>query len=364
MKPLVTDTIAQLRPYEAGKPPEEIARDYGVPDAVKLASNENPLGPSPRALEAARRALSQVHRYPDANAFTLRQALSERLGVKPEQLIFGNGSNELIELIVRTFCTGAHHLVFAEPSFVVYRIAAMAQGVPFTAVPLNQQVHDLEAMGQAVFERTRIVFIANPNNPTGTYVDQSALGRFLSQLPEDVIAVIDEAYLEYAVAADYPDALRCLSSHPRAIVLRTFSKAYGLAGLRLGYAVAPAELALHLNAVRAPFNANSLAQAAALAALGDSEHLRQVRELNRSEMERIERALRANPEVKVVPSQANFLLLELDRPGAEVYQRLLRRGVIVRPIPPLPNAVRVSIGLPAENDRFLAALREVLREPR
>lgn len=198
MKPLVTDTIAQLRPYEAGKPPEEIARDYGVPDAVKLASNENPLGPSPRALEAARRALSQVHRYPDANAFTLRQALSERLGVKPEQLIFGNGSNELIELIVRTFCTGAHHLVFAEPSFVVYRIAAMAQGVPFTAVPLNQQVHDLEAMGQAVFERTRIVFIANPNNPTGTYVDQSALGRFLSQLPEDVIAVIDEAYLEYA----------------------------------------------------------------------------------------------------------------------------------------------------------------------
>lgn len=362
MKPLVTETIAQLRPYEAGKPPEEIARDYGVADAIKLASNENPLGPSPRAIEAARMALSEVHRYPDANAFALRQALGARLGTPPEQLVFGNGSNELIELIVRTFCTSASHLVFAEPSFVVYRIAAMAQGVPFTAVPLNHYVHDLEAMARAVHARTRLVFIANPNNPTGTYVGRDSLRRFLTELPDEVIAVIDEAYFEYAVAADYPDALQCLSSHARTIVLRTFSKAYGLAGLRLGYAVAPAELASHLNAVRAPFNANSVAQAAALVALDDTEHLERVRQLNRSEMERVQHALESYPSITVVPSEANFLLLQLDQPAAEVYGRLLRLGVIVRPIPPLPTALRVSVGLPAENDRFLAALREVLRE--
>src|SRR5262245_17295046 len=242
MSSLVTPTIAQLRPYEAGKPIEELARELGVTDAVKLASNENPLGPSPRASEAMRGALADVHRYPDGNAYALRERLAADLSVSMDEVLHGNGSNELLDLLVRTFATPAHHLVFAEPSFVVYRMAAMAYGVPFTAVPVVNDTHDLDAMAKAVTSKTRLVFIANPNNPTGTYVGRAALERFLREVPAEVIVAVDEAYAEYADAPDYPSALALRGLHERLVVFRTFSKIYGLASLRVGYAVGPREL--------------------------------------------------------------------------------------------------------------------------
>jgi histidinol-phosphate aminotransferase len=263
-----------------------------------------------------------------------------------------------LDLIVRTFCTAEHHIVFAEPSFVVYRMAALAHGVPFTAVPLRDYVHDLPAMTAAVRPNTRVVFVANPNNPTGTGVTADALTAFVRSVPAEVIVVIDEAYIEYADPLPV-DALTLRESHPNVVCLRTFSKIYGLAALRLGYAVANAEIVHYLDCVRAPFNVSSIAQAAGLAALGDTEHVKASCELNRSERARIAAAL-VGRGIKVVPSQANFVLIELGRPAQPIYQALLQRGVIVRPIAVLPNCLRVTIGLPAENDRLLSSLAEVL----
>ncbi len=357
---LVTETIQRLQPYSAGKPIEELERELGITGACKLASNENPLGPSVRAKQAAAEALNTLHRYPDADAFRLRHTLAARLGVEPSELVFGNGSNELLELLVRTFATPEHHLVFAQPSFVVYRMAALAQGVPFSAVPLVDQVHDLDAMLAAVTERTRLVFIANPNNPTGTYVTEAALRAFLQALPAHVIVVIDEAYFEYAVADDYPDSLQLRDLHPRLVVVRTFSKAYGLAALRLGYAVCSAELCGYLNRVRAPFNANSVAQAAAIAAFEDEEHLQRVVEQNRAALAQMQAGL-DELGLKYWPSQANFVLVDFGQPAVALYEQLLREGVITRPIPPLPTCLRISAGLPEENQRLLTALKSVLK---
>jgi histidinol-phosphate aminotransferase len=359
MSRLVTESIETLRPYVAGKPIEELARERGVNDAIKLASNENPLGPSPKVLEAVRAVLPQLHRYPDANAFELRSQLASALGTTPSELVFGNGSNELIELIARTFATPGEHVVFAEPAFVVYRMASLAQGVSFSAVPLVDYRHDLPAMAAAITAQTRIVFIANPNNPTGTHVSRSELQAFLSQVPPEVIVVLDEAYFEYATAADYPDGLQLRGLHERLIVLRTFSKAYGLAGLRLGYAVAPALLAGYLERVRAPFNANALAQVAACAALADTEHLRRCCELNETERERVRRGFVALG-LKPVPSQANFICVELGRSAADVFDSLLNHGVITRVASPLTTALRISIGTAEENTRMLAAMERVL----
>lgn len=359
MSSFVTDSIAQLRPYAAGKPVEELQRELGIANASKLASNENPFGPSEKAKQAAVQALDQLHRYPDAHAYRLRQRLAAALSVDPGELMFGNGSNEVIELLIRTFCAAGHHVVFAEPSFVVYRMASLAQGVDMTAVPLRDQTHDLEAMAAAVTSKTRLVFIANPNNPTGTYVGQGELELFLGQLPETVIPVLDEAYFEYAQAADYPDSLTLRALNPRLVTLRTFSKAYGLAALRLGYAVCNAELADYLNRVRAPFNANSVAQAAALAALDDTEHLEAVVRRTRDGLETIYSGLERLG-LRYWRSEANFVLVDVARPATDVYERLLREGVIARPIPPLPDCLRISVGLPDENDRLLAALERVL----
>jgi histidinol-phosphate aminotransferase len=360
MTRLVTESIETLRPYSAGKPLEELARERGVSDAVKLASNENPLPPSPAVLDAIARAARSVHRYPDARVHELRHAVAVHLGVSPDELVFGNGSNELIELVVRTFSTPVDHIVFAEPSFVVYRMAAVAHGVMTTAVPLRERRHDLAGLLGAVTDSTAIVFIANPNNPTGTYVSRTELADFLSRLPERVIAVIDEAYFEYASADDYPDALKLRDLHERLIVLRTFSKAYGLAGLRLGYAVGPRQLCDYLDRVRAPFNANSLAQAAAVAALRDQAHLAACTQQNEQQRELLMSRLQ-DLGVRVVPSQANFVLVELGRKAEPLFEALLDHGVITRLIPPLPEALRVSIGTPAENARLLTALEEVLR---
>jgi histidinol-phosphate aminotransferase len=233
MRQLVTPTIESLRPYEAGKPVEELVREAGITDAIKLASNENPLGPSPRAMEAAEAVLRGTHRYPDAGAYRLRQKLGEVHDVPFEEVLHGNGSNELLDLLVRTFTTGDDHVVFAEPSFVVYRLASLAHGTPFTAVPLRDQKHDLPSMARAVTPRTRLLFIANPNNPTGTHVGRAELERLLREVPPEVIVVMDEAYLEYADAPDFPNALELRGLRERLVLLRTFSKVYGLAAMRI-----------------------------------------------------------------------------------------------------------------------------------
>ncbi len=357
---LVIATIEQLAPYEAGKPLETLEREIGVKNAIKLASNENPLGPSPRALQAITKAMQDIHRYPDSAAWALREKLATRLQVPMSDVIHGNGSSEVLDLALRTFVGPGRHVVFAEPSFVMYRMICMAAGVPFTAVPLRDRTHDLDAMAAAVTENTRLIFIANPNNPTGTYVGLDALERLLRNVPEQVIVLVDEAYTEYAEAEDFPDALTMRHLRERLIVARTFSKIYGLAAQRIGYAVGPSKLIDYMNRVRPPFNVSTLGQVAALAALDDEEHVQTSRELNRIERSRLTHELSALG-LKVAPSQANFVYVECHRQARPIYEALLRRGVIVR-IVSSPIALRITAGLPAENDRLIAALREVLAE--
>jgi len=356
---LVLPSVEGLIPYEGGKPIEELAREFGVVDAVKLASNENPLGPSPKAVEAARALLDQVHLYPDGAAYRLREKIAARHGIAMEEVIQGNGSNELLDLFVRTFATPEHHIVFADPSFIVYKISALAGGIPFTAVPLNNLKHDLTAMARAVTERTRLVFVANPNNPTGTHVGRAEVEAFLRAVPKEVIVVMDEAYIEYADAADFPDSMRLRGLRERLFVVRTFSKIYGLAGMRVGYAVGPAQLVDYVNRVRAPFNVTALAQAAAMAALDDVAHVERSHAHNRQQRAVLSAALSALG-LAVAPSQANFVLVDLGRPARPVYDQLLRKGVIVRPFANLPTSLRVTVGTSVENQRFLGALREVL----
>ena len=357
---LVIPTIEALAPYEGGKPIEELARELGITDAVKLASNENPIGPSPRALEAATRVLTDANRYPDGAAYTLRAKLAKKHAVAMNEILLGCGSNELLDLVVRTFCTSEHHIVFGEPAFVVYRIAALASGVPFSAVPLTAGlVHDLPAMAAAVTPQTRVMFVANPNNPTGTHVGRAAVEKLLREVPPEVIIVMDEAYLEYADAPDYPDSLELRGLRERLVVCRTFSKIYGLASLRVGYAVASPTIIDYMNRVRAPFNVSAVAQAAATAALDDSDHVQTARALNIKERTRLTETLTARG-LTVAPSQANFVLVDFKRPARAIYDALLQKGVIVRPFGSLPTSLRVTIGTERENERFLNALSEVL----
>jgi histidinol-phosphate aminotransferase len=356
---LVSPTIESLVPYEGGKPVEELAREFGITDAIKLASNENPLGPSPRAIETMRGLLGESHRYPDGVAYRLRESIAAHHGVTMAEVLHGNGSNELLDLAVRTFAGPDRHIVFAEPAFVVYRIASLTQGAPFTAVPTRDLTHDLEAMLAAVTPKTRIVFVANPNNPTGTYVGRAAVERFLRQVPPEVIVVMDEAYIQYADAPDFPDSLQLRGLRERLLVLRTFSKIYGMAALRVGYGVGPAALIDYMNRVRAPFNVSTLGQEGAIAALGDVEHVRRSAAHNSKERARLSAGLEQLG-LKVAPSQANFVLVDVGRPGRAVYDALLKKGVIVRPFANLPTSLRVTVGLESENDRFLKALAEVL----
>ena len=359
MSGLVIESVEALKPYEAGKPIEEVARELGVTNAVKLASNENPLGPSPKAIQAMQQELGSVHRYPDSNQHRLRQRLSEIHGVDARELVLGNGSNEVLELLVRTFATPEHHIVFAHPSFVVYRMAAMAHGIPFTPVPLSNWQYDVDALLAAVTERTRLLFIANPNNPTGTYITKPAMSRLLEELPPQVILVLDEAYIEYVDADDFPDGLTLRSLRERLVICRTFSKIFGLAALRVGYAVLPAQLADYVNRVRAPFNVSSLAQVAALAALDDQEHVAHSCSENQRGRNWLGEQLTALG-LDAIPSQANFVLVDLGRPASPVYQALLAKGVIVRPLGPLTNCLRITVGTREENERLVASLKEVL----
>ncbi|RMF85338.1 MAG: histidinol-phosphate transaminase, partial [Nitrospirae bacterium] len=348
------DHVRRIQPYVPGRAVEAVARELGLARIVKLASNENPLGPSPRALEAAAAALSEVHRYPEGTGFDLVAALAARLGVEPQQIVLGNGSNELLDLVARTYYRPGDTALTSENSFVVYRLAMEVLGSTCRTVPMRDHTYDLEALAAAVEPSTRFLFVANPNNPTGTAVTATALRRLLDRLPESCLCCLDEAYFEYRdPEADPVDGIALLQEGYPIAVFRTFSKTYGLAGLRLGYCVGPRWLAEDLNRTREPFNTNRIAQAAALAALADEAHVARVVELNRRERDRLADGLRrlglAPP-----PSQANFLYAELPRPASEVAEAMLRRGVIVRPVG--PRAIRITVGLPEENDLCLEAL--------
>lgn len=360
-RPLVASHVASVQQYTPGKPPEELERELGIANAVKLASNENPLGPSPAVVRAVQAAAEQAHRYADDRSHELRMELARRLGVAPDELAFGHGSNELIDLSVRAFATPAEHAVIGAPSFSCYGISLRAAGIPTTVVPLRGHVFwDLDAIAAAVRPETKLVYLDNPNNPTSTHVPAPALEKFLRALDPNVIVVIDEAYLHYADAPDFASALTLRSTRERLIVLRTFSKAYALASLRLGYAISRPEIVQCFDKVRVPFNANGLAQAGALAALRDEAHLARGVALNATERARLTAAF-GELGLEVAPSQTNFLLVRIDRPAQAVFEALLREGVIVRPFgPPLDRHLRISVGLPDENDRLLAVLPGVL----
>ncbi len=352
--------VASLTPYQPGKPLQELEREYGIREAVKLASNENPLGPSPAAMLAVKEAISELHRYPEGNAPDLKSALARYLGVGVEQLVLGNGSNEILELLVRVFAGPGRAVVFSRYAFAVYPLVSLAAGANLIEVPDRQWGHDLEAMRTAITDDTRLVFIANPNNPTGTWSKARDLRKFLSSVPAHVIVVIDQAYIEYVQEPDYPDAIDWLKEFPQLVLTRTFSKIYGLAGLRLGYSVSSRQLADLLNRARQPFNTNHLAQVAAMAALGDREFVVRSTQLNQQQGQRVCAAL-AERGISYIPSVGNFVSFEIDQ-AALVCEKLLRQGVIVRPMAgyKMPDHLRLTYGLPAENERFFQALDQAL----
>ena len=350
--------ILSLSPYVPGKPIEELQRELGLTRVIKLASNENPLGPSPKAVTALAGANSTLHRYPDGGAYRLRQAIADRWKVTREQVILGNGSDEILGLLVRTFLTPGDEAVMADHTFVIYKMEVTAAHGKPVEVPLVNWTHDLEAMAQAISPRTRLLFLCNPNNPTGTMVSAEAVDRLMAEVPHDVIVVFDEAYFEYVRNPEFPDSMAYVKKGRNAIVLRTFSKIYGLAGLRIGYGVSTPEIINFLNRIRPPFNANSLAQRAALAALGDDEHVAKSRAVIAAGMEQVGNGLRALG-LTSIPSEANFLFFDVQRDGQQVFEALLREGIIVRHID--GTMLRVTIGQSDENTAFLQALQKVLR---
>lgn len=351
--------IDSLVPYPPGKPIEELERELGIKGSIKLASNENPLGPSPLAVKAVEAALAGLHRYPDGSSHYLKEKLSARLGVPGDMLTFGNGSNEIIELLIRTYLGRGAEAVMGEPSFAVYPLVVQAAGGVARRVPLKGFTHDLDAMAEGITEATRLIFIANPNNPTGTIVSGAAFERFLKRVPDGVIVCMDEAYIEYVRSPEFPDSLKYVREGWPVVVLRTFSKIYGLAGLRIGYGVAHPEITDYINRVRQPFNVNSLAQVAALAALDDAGHLDNSVANNTKGLEYL---LNAMDELgyECVPTEANFLLIKVGD-GKGVYERLLKKGVIVRPMASygLDKYIRVTVGLPDELRRFVDELSAV-----
>jgi histidinol-phosphate aminotransferase len=357
----VPEYIRTLIPYEPGKPIEEVEREYGIPSSIKLASNENPLGPSPKALAAIREKLDQLHLYPDGDCFYLKRGMAQKIGVEPENLIFGNGSNEIIELAVRTFMRPGDEAVMAEQAFVVYPLIVQAVGGKKKAVPLRNFTHDLAAIADAITPQTRVVFLANPNNPTGTIYRRDEWERFLGKVSSNLLLIVDEAYFEYVHAPAYPDSLRYHAEDRAILTLRTFSKLYGLAGLRIGYGVGPKKLIDIMQRVRQPFNVNAAAQWAALAALEDVDHVKRSLEVNRLGMEYLQAEF-TRLGLEFVPSDANFILVRVGK-GQEVFSQLLSKGVIVRPMAgyQFPEHMRVTIGTMDENRKFIDALQKVIR---
>lgn len=361
---LARPEIFNLKPYIPGKPIEEVKRELGLTDVIKMASNENPLGASPLAAQAVREALNQLHIYPDSNCYYLRQKLAEKYGVTENMILLGNGSDEILRLIAETFLRPGDEVVFAMPTFIEYEFTALVMGAKCVAVPLKDDRHHLPAMLEAVNEATRIVYLCNPNNPTGTYVNRDELDRFVTSLPDDVILIVDEAYGEYATSEDYPEGLSYVREGRNVIVLKTFSKIYGLAALRVGYGLCRAELAALVQRVSEPFNVNLLAQTAAAAALDDAEHVRRSRANNVEGMQFLTRAL-DEMGLPWIASQANFLLIDTGRDCRTVFEKLLKKGVIVRSgdVYGYPRHIRVTVGRPQDNARFIRELAGILKEP-
>jgi histidinol-phosphate aminotransferase len=360
LEKLVKPHILEIKPYQPGKPVEELERELGISGAIKIASNENPHGPSPKAVAAMREALDDMNRYPDGAAFTLRAKLAERFGVEPRQLVFGCGADEILELLAKSFLGPGDEVVYAWPSFAMYPVVVKGMGATSVQVPLDEDLqHDLEAMAKAVTDRTKMVILCNPNNPTGTAFGAKEFEAFLAALPDDLILVVDEVYWDFARSDDLPDTLGCIARRPGTISVRSFSKLYGLAGMRIGYGICDPELADILDRARHPFNVSRLAEVAAVAALDDSEHVERTLRCNREGADMIQRELEAIG-LRVWPTDTNFMLVQVDRPGVEAYEALLREGVIVRPLPGtgLDRHVRVTIGTAEENARLVAALRK------
>ncbi|MCK5902896.1 MAG: histidinol-phosphate transaminase [Cocleimonas sp.] len=359
--------IQGLSPYQPGKPIETLERELGIQNSLKLASNENPLGASPSVLKALQGDLEPAF-YPDGNGFILKQALAKKLGVASAQITLGNGSNDILDMIARVFLCQGRAAIFSQYAFAVYPIATQAVGATSQiapALPVNHPKraygHDLEAMLSLITDSTRVIFIANPNNPTGTWLDQTALRAFMDQVPQRIITVIDEAYFEYVDEADYPDTLQWLDHYPNLIVTRTFSKIYGLASLRIGYAICHEDIADLLNRVRQPFNVNTPALIAATAALDDEQHIKQCADLNRQGLDFWKHHCRQR-QLNFIPSVGNFISIDMAQEASPVYHALLRQGVIVRPIANygLHQHLRITIGTPEQNQRCLTALDYVL----
>ncbi len=360
---LAVKGVQAMSPYQPGKPIEELARELNLnPDEIiKLASNENPLGPSDKAMAAARQALTDTCLYPDGNGFSLKAALASRFGVGAGQITLGNGSNDVLELVARCFANSDSEIVFSQYAFAVYPLVTQAIGATGVQVPASNWGHDFAAMAAAVTPRTRIIFVANPNNPTGTVHSHEAVTEFLQSIPEDVLVVLDEAYCEYLPAERQGDSLGLLSQFPNLIICRTFSKAWGLAGLRVGYSISSESIANILNRIRQPFNVNSIAMAAATAVLDDDAYLQKSREVNAAGLRQLEQAFAAMG-LDYIPSAGNFIAVEVGDRAQEIFRSLLSSGVIVRPVAGygMPRHLRVSVGLPEQNERFIEALARAL----
>ena len=361
MSDLVKENIQRLKPYSPGKPIEEVEREFGITNIVKLASNENPVGPSPKAVEAMKKAMEKVALYPDGNCFYLKQALAKHWQVREDQLIVGNGSDELIHYIGITFLSCGDEVIQADPSFVRYESAACLNECGCVMIPLKDFTHDLEAMADAITDRTKIIFVTNPNNPTGTMNTKAEVDRFMARVPERVIVIFDEAYCEYVGSPDYPQTVDYVNEGRNVIILRTFSKIYGLAGLRVGYGIARPEIIQCLNQVREPFNVNSVAQVGALASLQDPDQVKRSVQVN-SDGKKYIYAEFEKMSLPYIPTEANFILFDVKRDCRPLFKELLKRGVIIRTgdVFGLPTFFRVTIGTMEENKRFIETLKEVL----
>jgi histidinol-phosphate aminotransferase len=353
--------IKTIKPYVPGKPVEELERELGITGSIKLASNENPLGPSPFAIKALRKGIADINRYPDGSCYYLQNTLSEKLGLSPDEILFGNGSNEIIELAVRTFLSPDDEAIMAHLSFIVYSMIVQAAKGENIIVPLKEWRHDLEAMASRITDKTKIIFIANPNNPTGTINTKAEMDFFMEKVPDGVLVIVDEAYYEYVSSPDYADSMKYFRQGRDILILRTFSKIYGLAGLRIGYGIAKASIITEMNKVRQPFNVNSLSQKAALAALEDRKHLARTKRINEKGKKYLYKEFKAM-KINYIPTEANFIYIILEDDTAhQLYNALLKEGVIVRPMG--PREIRVTIGLPSENKRLVETLKIIMRNP-
>jgi len=363
VKELIRESVLNVKPYVAGKPIEETKRQLGLKEVIKLASNENPFGPSPKAISAIKKCLSGLNRYPDSQGFYLKKRLAKHLSLEPENLVLGNGSDELIDVLIRTFVEPDENIVTSDTTFLEYEIIAQVNDRKIKKAPLRYFKHDLGAMLKLVDKKTKLIFIANPNNPTGTYVTKYEVADFINALPESVVVVFDEAYDNFVDVDDYPDSLSYLRRKKKVVILKTFSKSYGLAGLRLGYAVAESEFVSYMERVRQPFNVNTLAQAAGIAALDDKDFLKKTRRLVLEGKDFIYREL-SKLGLGFLPSVSNFILIDTGKDCLEVFKAMLKFGVIVRDMKQygLKDFIRVTIGTQKENERFIRVLRKVLKE--